>query len=169
MCTANLHSHILPTEGAAYLMCNLFVMSLLLWFLGRAPPGISVGTFVRTLIKNHLSKINCCLAICMARSICLQQEQKIMNALCTATFSHETKEAEDKIGSVFSSASKEFQKVQEKDSRLCNKRISVAWNLQIRNNVLHIILLRFELKLPGILDAEMSTAQQKEFITGNRI
>lgn len=34
-----------------------------------------------------------------------------MNALCTATFSHETKEAEDKIGSVFSSASKEFQKV----------------------------------------------------------
>lgn len=92
-----------------------------------------------------------------------------MNARCTATFSHETKEAEDKIGSVFSSASKEFQKVYEKDSRLCNKRIFVAWNLQIRNNVLHIILLRFELKLPGILNAEMSTAQQKEFITGNRI
>lgn len=42
------------TEGAAYLMCNLSVMSPLLWFLGRVTPGMSVGSFVHTLIKNVL-------------------------------------------------------------------------------------------------------------------
>lgn len=54
MHTDNLHSHVVPTEEAAYQMCNLFIMSLLLWFLGRFPPGISVGSFVLLSLKSVL-------------------------------------------------------------------------------------------------------------------